>query len=206
MDNKVYLNQLKTFYDALKPFDIQNNYLILYVPNLQKNFILPLNHTDLTSIPKEIFLSSPSEIFHFLQMHELLYKTELTEKEINYIKDFTNKYLELKNNNNDGKMINDTTLWCLELLISKSYEEKFINNPASKLVISIIDNFNKELESGLGIGVKLVLTKTGNQNFNLEEDIDTIKTFEKAGFTTLLLVIITVVLTCMFIAFFIIGN
>lgn len=203
MDNSVYLNQIKPFYDSLKYFDIKNNYLILYA---NQTFILPLIHTNLSTINKDIFLSHPNEIFHFLQMHELLHKKELTDKELKYIKDFVNKYLQLKNNNNEGIEINNTTLWCLELLISTSFEEKFINNPASKEIISLIDSNNKELESGLGTGVKLVLSKNGNQNFELEEDFDNIKNFEKAGFTTLFLVIITVILTCLFIAFFIFGN
>ena len=203
MDNSTYLNQIKPFYNSLKYFDIKNNYLILYA---NQTFMLPLIHTNLSTINKDIFLSQPNEIFQFLQMHELLYKQVLTDKELSYIKDFVKKYLQLKNNNNEGQEINNTTLWCLELLISTSFEEKFINNPASKEIISKIDTNNKELESGFGTGVKLVLTKKGNENFEVEEEFDNIKNFEKAGFTTLFLVVITVIITCLFIAFFMVGN
>ena len=203
MNNEVYFKQIKPFYNSLKYFDVKNNYLILHTT---QDFILPLIKTNLELINKDIFLAQPNEIFHFFQMHELLYKQELTEKEIAYISDFTNKYLQLKNNNNEGKDINNITLWCIELLISIAFRDEFINNPASQKIISLIDNFNKELESGLNTSVKLVLTKNGNQNFLIEEEIDNIKNFEKAGFTTLFIVIITVVLTCLFLAFFIMKH
>ena len=203
MNNEVYFKQIKPFYNSLKYFDVKNNYLILHTT---KDFVLPLIKTNLELINKDIFLAQPNEIFHFFQMHELLYKQELTEKEIAYISDFTNKYLQLKNNNNEGKDINNITLWCIELLISIAFRDEFINNPASQKIISLIDNFNKELESGLNTSVKLVLTKNGNQNFLIEEEIDNIKNFEKAGFTTLFIVIITVVLTCLFLAFFIMKH
>lgn len=203
MNNNVFFKQIKPFYESLKYFELKNNYLILYA---NQTFILPLIHTNLSTINKDIFLAEPSEIFHFLQMHELLFKMDLTEKEKEYIKNFTNKYLYLKNNNNNGLEVNNITLWCLELIISTSFTEELINNPASQEIISIIDNFSKEFESGLGNGMRLVLTKNGNQNFEIEEEIDNIKNFEKAGFTTLFLIIFTIIITCIFIAFFIMNN
>lgn len=203
MDNNVYLNQIKPLYESLKYFDIKNNCLIL---SAKQTFIIPLLHTNLSTINKDVFLSSPSEIFHFIQMNELLYKNELTEKELNYIRDFTNRYLKLKNDYSEGLEINNNTLWCFELLISKSFEESFINNPASKEICSVIDNSNKQLESGLGTSMRLVLVKDGNNNFETVEEINNIKNFEKAGFTTLFLIASSVILTCLFIAFFIIGN
>ena len=203
MNNSVFLNQIKPHYESLKYFEIKNNYLILYT---NKTFILPLIHTNLSTINKDVFLASPSEIFHFLQMYELLYKTELNDSEKEYIKSFTNKYLYLKNNNNNGNEINNITLWCLELLISTSFNESFINNPASQEIINIIDDFNQKLESGLGTGMKLVLTKNGNQNFDIEEEYDNIKNFEKAGFTTIFIIVFTIIITCIFIAIFVMNK
>lgn len=203
MDNKTYFNQIKPFYNSLKFFDIKDNYLIL---TNNKTFILPLIHTDLSQINPDIFLAEPNEIFHFLQVNELLYKERLNEKEINYLHEFTKRYLKIKNDSTEGKNINSITLWCLELLICKVYQEEFINNPASTEIISLIDKNNSELENGLGTSVKLVLTKNGNKNFELLEDFDGLKSFEKAGFTTLILIIITVILTCLFLAYFIVNH
>lgn len=203
MNNNVYLNQIKPYYNSLKYFSIQDNYLIL---NLNQRFILPLIHTNLSEINTDVFLSQPNEIFHFIQMNELLYKTEINEKEIAYIKEFTNRYLKLKQNSIEGKEVNNTTLWCLELLISKSFNEEFINNPASKEIANLIDEDNKKLESGLSTGMKLVLSKDGNQNYDIEEEFDYVKNFEKAGFTTIILIALTVALTCIFFANYVITH
>lgn len=203
MNNSIYLNKLKSFYNSLQYFDIKDNYLIF---TNNKTFILPLIHTDLSQINPDIFLAEPNEIFHFLQVNELLYKNALNEKEINYLHEFTNRYLKIKKDSNEGKDINNITLWCLELLFSKISQEEFINKPASIEISNIIDKDNKELESGLGTSVKLVLTKNGNENFELEEEFDSLKSLEKAGFTTLFLIIITIILTCLFIAYFIINH
>lgn len=203
MNNNGYLNQIKQYYNSLKYFNIENNYLIL---TLDKQYIIPLINTKLWEINQDIFLSPPNEIFHFLQMNELLYKDELTENELNYIKNFTNKYLLLKRNNNEGKDINNITLWCLELIIGKSFDDEFINKPASKEILTIINNDNKDLESGLNTGIKLVLSKNGNHNFEMEEEIDNFKNFEKAGFTTIILIALTVTLTCIYFASFIMQQ
>lgn len=203
MDNKTYFNQIKPFYNSLKFFDIKDNYLIL---NSKQTFILPLIHTNLSQFNKDIFLASPGEIFHILQINELLYKEQLSENEKKYIIDFTQKYLDLKKQNNEENNINTITLWCLEIIISKAFQEEFVNNPASKEITMLIDNNTKDFENGRNTGVKLVLSKGNNQNFEIIEDFDSVKTFEKAGFTTLFLVIITVILTCIFITFFILNN
>lgn len=199
MNNNDYLNKLKPIYNSLLYFDIKDNYLIL---TTNKTFILKLIHTDLSQINPDIFLAEPGEIFHFIQMNELLYKSEINEKEIIYIKDFTSRYLKIKQKNNEGNEINNITLWCLELLISKSFNEEFINNPASKIITSLIEEDNEKIKSGLNTGLRLVLTKESDPTTNNNN----IRELEKAGFTTIILISLTIILTCIYFINFVINH
>lgn len=203
MDNKIFLNQMKNYYDSLKYFDIQNNYLILH---LNKLFTIPLLHTYLSQLNQSVFLLNPSEIFQIIYILELLYKNELTENEKDFIINYVKKYLSLSESTLTGNEMDLNRLWCLEMPINNAYKEEFSQMPTSKLIISTIDKYNEEINSGLGKTPKLVLVKGDNPNFDIEEEIDDVKNFEKAGFTTLLLILTSIVSTCLYIAYFIVGK
>jgi len=203
MENKIFIEQMKNYFDSLKCFDIQDNFLILQT---DKIFKIPLLHTYLSQLEQSIFMLHPTEIFQIIYLLELFYRTQLSESEKEFIINYTNKYLILNENITNGNDINQNRLWCLELPINNAYKEEFSEYPCSKLIISIIDKHSEEINSGLGKSPKLVLVKGNNPNFELEENIDELKTFEKAGFTTLLLIASTVISTCLYIAYFIIDR
>ena len=203
MDNKIFLEQMKLYYDSLKYFEIQDNYLIL---KLNKTFKIPLKHINLSYLDQNIFNLSPAEIFQFIYVSELLYKENLEEHEIEFIISYTKRYLELSDTIKNNEDTNSIKVWCLEMPINSAYKEEFIEMPASKIIIAEIDKHSEEMNSGLGKNPILKLVKGENPNFEIEEPIDQVRNFEKAGFTTLFLITSAVAATCMYIAYFIIGH
>jgi len=203
MENKVFLEQMKLYYDSLKYFSIEDSFLIL---KLNTIFKIPLRHINLSTLDQSIFTLSPAEIFQLIYVSELLYKEKLTDSEIDFIKSYTKRYLELSDNVKNNENTNTNKIWCLEFPINMAYKDEFLDFPASKIIISEIDKHNEELSSGLGKSPKLVLIKGDNPNFDLEEQVDQIKNFEKAGFTTIFLITSAIAATCMYIAYFIMGH
>lgn len=203
MENKIFLEQMKNYFDSLKYFDIQDNFLILHTDKIYR---IPIFHTYLSQLEQNIFLLHPIEIFQIIYLLELFYKTTLSETEKDFIKNYTDKYLSLSENSTNGNDINQNRLWCLELPINNAYKEEFAEYPCSKLIISLIDKHSEEINSGLGKSPKLVLIKNDNPNFLIEEEYDELKTFEKAGFTTVLLILSSIISTCLYIAYFIMGK
>jgi len=202
MENKIFLEQKKLQYDSLKYFEIQNNYLIL-----NKKFMIQLSHTNLLTFDERIFLLSPAEIFQIIYVGELIYKETLTESEIDFIKNYMKTYLQLTDYaNNANEDIDLNKIWFYEIPINNAYKSEFAELPCSKLIIEEIDNHTSEMNSGLGKSPKLVLIKGDNPNFDLEEQVDQVRNFEKAGFTTIFLITSAIAATCMYIAYFIMGH
>ena len=79
-----------------------------------------------------------------------------------------------------------------------------MNTPTSMLIQDIINTHTFESNSKNSKGPKLVLTKT--ERFQIEEEPSNFKEFGKAGFSVFLLIAGTVVLTSLYIAFFIINH
>lgn len=203
MENKIFLEQMKIYYDSLKYFEIIDGYLSLTFNN---NFKIPLRHVSLSTLDQNIFSLPASEIFQIIYMYELLYKEKILENEIDFIKNYIKRYLklsdEIKNNENNEL----TRFWCLEFPINNAYKEEFSTLPTSKIIIDEIDKHTEKINSGLGKVPKLILTKGDNPNFEIEEQVNQIRNFEKAGFTTIFLIIGAITATCIFIATFIMNH
>jgi len=203
MDNKTFLEQNKNKFLSLRFFDIQNDYLVL---NTKTAYMLPLKYTKLSQLPLNIFNLHPVDIYKIIYMFEFLHKPEITEKEKSFIENYTKNYLEINHNTKENNNSDSNTIWGLGLPIHFAYNEEFINNPASNIIRTIIENKEIDIETGKEKVEKLVLIKGNNSNFDIPEKIDNIKTFEKAGFTSILLIISSITATCLYIAYFIIGK
>ena len=200
MDNKIFLEQMKIYYDSLKFFEISENILTLHA---EKEFKMPLYHTYLSTLPPNIFLLYPTEIFQIVYMLELLHKESLKDTELNFIKNYTEKYLKLSDEAKENNNIDQNRLWCLEIPINKAYDEEISNSMYSESIINLIDNHTNDMNSGLGKTPRLVLIKENNPNFMIDEEIDNVKAFKDAGFTTIFLITSTIVATCLYLAFFV---
>ena len=197
MDNKLYIEQMKNYYDSLKYFNIENNKLIL---NYNGYYKIPLIYTNLQLLNTNLFILNPIEIFQIIYMLELLNKNNLKQNEIDFINNYTKKYLTLKNNNIiENNTDYDNRIWCLSMPVYRSYDEKYINNEGSKIIQNIIQENNKEIENGHSKEPKLVLK---NPNFALIEEESTFENFKNAGFTTLMLIVSAIISTLTYIIFF----
>lgn len=200
MDNKDFLENLKKSYQNLSYFTIENNSLIL---NLDKKYKIPLIYTRLDSINNFIFYLNPKEILQLLYIYELVQKDNLQNNEKEIIKSFMNEYLKLKNTNLNENKFNERLLFCIELLINDCYSLTNNNREGAIYLISLIDEYDKTNNSGKSNDHALVLKKNDNPNFLIENEIDEVKEFEKAGFSTILLITLGIVGTLTYIAFFI---
>lgn len=197
MDNKLYIEQMKNYYDSLKYFNVENNKLIL---NYNGYYKIPLIYTNLQLLNTNLFILNPIEIFQIIYMLELLNKNNLKQNEIDFINNYTKKYLTLKNNNTiENNTDYDNRIWCLSMPVYRSYDEKYINNEGSKIIQNIIQENNKEIENGHSKEPKLVLK---NPNFALIEEESNFENFKNAGFTTLMLIVSAIISTLTYIIFF----
>ena len=94
----------------------------------------------------------------------------------------------------------------LHIPISKSEEAPFINSYASKLIHETINNHNIESFSTNSRGPRLVRTNKTVENFYIPEENNNFADISKYGFSTIILIITTIFMTCLYIAFFIIGK
>ena len=204
MNNEEYLKKFQSIFPNLQFFRIENNTLILEYDGF---FKMPLIHINLSLLNPNLFYLSPKEIFQVIYILELLYKNTLTEQEQAFIISFMNMYLTLndyvKSHNKEEKEMH---LSALGIPVLISYEEGFINNPASKIIQVMINNHDNEILSGKNKQPRLVRTNETMANFiPMEEDLNFID-YGKAGFTTLILIGGAIISTVLYITSFIIGH
>ena len=145
MENKVFLEQMKLYYDSLKYFSIEDSFLVL---KLNTIFKIPLRHINLSTLDQNIFLLSPAEIFQLIYVSELLYKEKLIDSEIEFITNtrqqesliYTKKALEQALEATKMQEIQDlisidikTALMHLSEISGESITDEVLNN--------IFDNF-----------------------------------------------------------------
>jgi len=203
MNNIDFIFENQNQYDSLKFLSIKDNKLIL---NKDGIFMIPFSNVQLTNLNPNIFLLDPKELFHTLYMLELLPKNDINQNEEIFIKSYTERYLKLNDRALQESDINQDFVTYIGTPITLSYDPLYENLPCSKIIKNILDTHNNELENGRSNQKKLILIPNQNPNFIQELPEDNIRNFEKAGFSTLLLIGSAVALTCIYIAYFIIGR
>ena len=205
MDNDTIFITLQNSYDSLKYFNVKNN--ILYFKDNEHIYNLPLNIVNLYTLNNNLFLLKPRDIYRIIYLLELLEKENITENDIEFIKQYTEKYIKLeqsrieKDNNHD---IDENEVSSFSIPIYTSYDPRFANKPTSKIIDELLYKHTKQIEEGTSKGQKLVRI---NPNFPKEDEQNNyLSDFGKAGFTTLLLIIGTVIITSLYIAYYVIGN
>ena len=202
MDNEIIFRNLQNSYDSLKYFTIRNN--ILYFKDNDKLYSLPLQIVNISKLNPNLFLIKPRDIYRVIYLLETINKKEITEYDSEFIKQFTNKYLKLESDRLESSHINENETMCLGIPIYTSYDPMFMNNPGSKLIQDILNNHTEQIENGKSHGQKLVLT---NPMFpKTEDEPNDLIEFGKAGFTATFLIILTVIITSIYITLFILNK
>ena len=203
MDNEIIITNLKNSYDSLKYFIIKNN--ILYFKDNDKLYSLPLQIVNISNLNPNMFLLKPRDIYRIIFLLEVLNKKELSEYDSEFIKQYTNKYLKLENERLDNNDVDENEIMCLGIPIYTSYDPMFVNNPGSVLIQNLLNARAEQIENGKSHGQKLVLA---NPNFpkTEEEEPNAWIDLGKAGFTATSIIILTIILTSIYIAFFILKK
>lgn len=202
MSNELYLQNLKNTYENLQAFSIKNNTLIL---SLDSTYTLPLVHLNLSNLNPNIFYLSPLEIYQILYMLELLYKTNLTNAEIDFITQYVKKYLLLNDTILDNSSDDTLRVNALSIPIYTSYDPIFINSEPSNLIQELVNQHSEDFENGKNKGQRLVLINSKYGSFDDENDNDW-DNLKNAGFTALLMIGATIALTVLYITYFIFGH
>jgi len=204
MDNQTFINQMKYTYESLSYFSIEENNLVLNYEGLHS---IPLQYISLATLNQHLYLLNPKEIFNIIYMLELLFKKSLTENEINFINNYTKRYLTMNDLALSNQAIDQILLWGLSIPIYTSYDSNTIITPAKEIIHNTINNHDDQLlndSSSNTRGPKLTLTKLGAVNYVNDEE--PLKYFGQAGYATLLLIISTVATTCLYIFNFILKG
>ena len=108
----------------------------------------------------------------------------------------------------ENQTIDENEVNCLSIPIYTSYDPKYIDKPASIIINELLNNHSQEIESGKSNVQTLALRPNNIPNTIIREDFEDspLNDFGKAGFTTIILIVGAVVLTSLYIAFFIIGK
>ncbi len=201
MNNKEFLNTYKSLYDSLKYFYIENNTLKL---NYDYTYSLPLDNINLANLNSNVYLLNPKEIYSILYAISLLPKNSLTNEEVNFITQYAKRYLRLNDLAlEENENVDKNLVWCLSIPIYTSYDPNFIELPTSKIIQDMFNNHSNDLENGKGKQMRLVLK---NPNVEITENEDNTNYFEKAGFTTIILVVAAIVISTLYITLFILNN
>ena len=194
MNNELFFNSIKDNYDNLKNFILKNNTLFFYDNEI---YMIPLNHITLQNINPNLFLLNSKDIYRIIYMLELLPQKELNEQDKFFVTQYVKKYLELESN----KLANESSLEheidCLGMPIYFSDDPSLTNTPCSMLIHSVIEDHLNNVKEGKDRGPRLILH---NPNFIIPEENNDLEYLEKAGFTTILLIASTVIITCIFLA------
>lgn len=206
MNNDVVFKSLQQSYDSLRVFDVINN--ILYFNYNGATYQLPLNIVSLSSLNPDIFLLKPEDIYRIIYLLELLPKDNLTPSDEEFITQYTEKYLKLEQGRieerENDKGLDDKDILCLSIPINVAYDPRFVDKRASKIIDEILYRHTEEIESGNFKGQKLVRI---NPNVPREYSLgDEVSDFGKAGFTTILIILSSVLFTGLYIAYFMIGK
>ena len=206
MNNDVVFKSLQQSYDSLRVFDVINN--ILYFNYNGATYQLPLNIVSFSSLNPDIFLLKPEDIYRIIYLLELLPKDNLTPSDEEFITQYTEKYLKLEQGRieerENDKGLDDKDILCLSIPINVAYDPRFVDKRASKIIDEILYRHTEEIESGNFKGQKLVRI---NPNVPRECSLgDEVSDFGKAGFTTILIILSSVLFTGLYIAYFMIGK
>ena len=211
MDNESFFNYIKKKYldrnNSLNELSILDNKLSYsHDPNTIKRIFL--KNVKLSQLDETIFLLNSSDIYDIIRLLELyqyinilLEKKEITNEENKLIDFYLDAYINIYPKTLDGSINGKDIYYCF-LPVDKSYDVMYQNSPCAMSIINKVDQYYSDSEKGRGNQKRLVLTPPNFYPVNEEED-DLLANIEKAGFTTIAIILIGIVATCLYIAFFV---
>lgn len=201
MSNEEYLLKLYNSYPNAHYFTLINHNFRLEIND--KTWEIPLNDLKLEELNSNIFLLHPLETFKIIYMIVLIYKVNLTDSEQEFVKRYTQEYINVSDKYLSEGYEDINRSYCLSIPIYTAYNENVINLPASSLIQDILNNHSKEIESGQGKGYALTLK---NPNGSYIPDENPINDYRQAGFITLALIVGAVAITIAYITTFMLNS
>ncbi len=206
MSNGEYLQFLQQQHEPMRYFRIKDNHLLFVSPTSNNKVLgMPLYSISLEVLDKmypALFYQNPNEIYQILFLLSLFYKEKLDDNiDIKYISDYIKQFINIKNQvvsyNDQTQEIRKN---CLEIPLILADDNNFENNPcAIEIRKNILEELN-DIASGKSNVPKLVRSNPNVGNFESEEDM--LRTIEKAGFTTIFIIVAGVILTCAYLIYF----
>ncbi len=205
MNNDIVFVNLQRSYDNLSAFSVKDNTLFFHFNG--NIYQLPLNSVNLNLLDPSIFLLKPKDIYRVIYLLELLPKDNLTPSDEEFVVQYTEKYLRLEqerveHTDNEGYSIDEKTVFGLSIPINAAYNPQFVLKKAAKIIDELLCKKAEEIESGNFKGHKLVrFNPSTPKEIDFDED-----GLQKTGFTTFIIIASTVILTGIYIAYYILGK
>ena len=202
MSNEDFLNNNQANYESLRYFKIQNEILIFNDGKI--TYTLPIPHLNLFNLNASytgLFLLNPSDIFNLLYMLELFYKPNITDYDINFIKNYVSNYLNIKQKYLDGNKDYEFLSMKLGIPIDVSYCNGLDISQAGQIIQEANNTYSNNSQ---GKGLKLVRTngitnvEDSNVNNTYGINYENYDNYLKTGFITFLLIAGTVIATCIY--------
>ena len=201
MNNEIFINSNKNLYESLEYFQIENN--ILNFNDNGKIYRFPIYNINLSILNPNLYLLKPRDIFRVIYLLELLYKDNISEYDYNFIEQYVNKYLNLEDKRLEGQEIDNNEVECLGIPIYTSYEPSFIDKPTSISIQTLINSHSEKIENSQSKGQRLVLINPEFGKFSEDDNQNDFVELGKAGFTSIMLILVTVILTVLYIVYFV---
>lgn len=216
MSNNEYLIYLQKQHESMRYFQMQGNKLILSINRRENDSVktdyltILIDHLNLALLDQmnpSLFYQNPLDIYSILTLLELFYKVQLTNQDLNYIHSYVSDFIKIQsplinNTTNDGNNMNYIRCTCLEMPIVLADNPSFENSPCAIEIRKMLNANLENVTSGKGNCVRLVRTK-GDFDYSDEDEIeDMTKIVEKAGFTTISIIVLGVVLACSYLIYF----
>ncbi len=205
MSNELFISQYKNIYQSLNNFSYIDNRLILKSNNT--TYIIPFIHVKLVNLNPIIYSLNPISLFQTLYILELFYKNDLQEKEEQFIKDYTNKYLDLNDLylTNQMENVKENNIDALSIPIYTAYDEAFANSKCANTIQKCINEHSVKIEKGESKGPKLVLRNDSNLYINSENEENNIL-LGNTGLGGIFLILGVVIAASIFVAYYMVYH
>lgn len=203
MGNEEYFNKVKNLFPSLQTFNIDNNTLTFFDEKSNQTYNLSLHNISLYTMNQSLFSLKPRDIYRVIYMLDLIQRNNSNEQELEFVTQYINKFLKIETKRLNGDDVDSNLIYNMSIPIfliddPRPEIQKNIKNMDARRIIE--DTLKKHIEESNKGGEALVLRTQYYKENNKKSEM--LETTTKNGFTSFILVLITIIFTILYISLF----